>query len=732
MSRPRAIQLLALGVCLGLVFAAARLIPDLNAGRRQLTSYGSQDVLVNAPPEYAFAIQAFGAFRSLIVNLAFIRAENYKEQGRYYDAMQLASWICKLQPRFPSVWEFQSWNMAWNISVTTFTAEERWNWVYNGVRLLRDEGLRWNPKAVNLYKQLAWIFNNKMSENMDDFHLDYKRNWAWRMHLVLGPPPFALDAYRPGEEKPPVADVSDDPVLEMARVTAAEHEAERKRRQSEEYVPYRTSKSLEERLKELPAPPTESGVTSAELAKLPIYEYLKSIAAAPPTLPELYAQFPETQAMVAQLRDIGVNISDERLSEDTYWYDGKLAATFFVRYRRLVDPPSVRRAISRSPAEIAAAEEHATARLDAIVGVRAGNPAGQALVRFLQRKVLTEVYKLKPERLAYLVANFGPMDFRVVDAHSLYWVVEGIIQGGETPSSFQNDKTNTARILFFSLRNLLQRNRLTFEPDPTDVSKSYINMGPDLNFIEPMHRAYTTYGPLIDPDPGDIGGAGEMFRVGHITFLMEAIRTLYFADREAEAAHYYEYLRTNYGRKPDGRLDEQFTLPLRDFVMGSLYTTIEGPRETERAVAELLFRAYDELADDDAATYNRYVRQAEKFYEAYMAAKRGDSGPRMKLRPFPDYQIDIFYGWFTTPPVNAHVTARKARLWRVAPPRLRQAVYDSLVDGLGTECNAWGFDPAKAFAEPEGMEQYRKDHPARTAADKRESNTETPVQPSDR
>ena len=62
--------------------------------------------------------------------------------------------------------------MAWNISVTTYTPEERWNWVYNGVKLLRDEGIPLNPRAVNLYKQLAWTYNNKMSETLDDFHMD--------------------------------------------------------------------------------------------------------------------------------------------------------------------------------------------------------------------------------------------------------------------------------------------------------------------------------------------------------------------------------------------------------------------------------------------------------------------------------------------------------------------------------------------------------------------------------
>ena len=161
MQRPRLVQLIALTCCVALVWAASTRIDTINQGRADLNIMGHESPLENAPPDYAFLIQAFGAFRGLIVDMAFIRAETYKEEGRFYDASQLARWICKLQPYFPTVWEFAAWNMSWNISVTTYTPQERWNWVYAGVKLLRDEGIPFNPRAVNLYKQLSWTFNNK-------------------------------------------------------------------------------------------------------------------------------------------------------------------------------------------------------------------------------------------------------------------------------------------------------------------------------------------------------------------------------------------------------------------------------------------------------------------------------------------------------------------------------------------------------------------------------------------
>src|SRR5512136_173376 len=119
MRNARLVQLLALVACAALVAAASSRIGAINAGRRALNTMGSESPLENAPPEYAFFIQAFGAFRGLIVDIAFVRAEQFKEEGRFFDAMQLAKWICTLQPHFPTVWEFAAWNMSWNISVTT-------------------------------------------------------------------------------------------------------------------------------------------------------------------------------------------------------------------------------------------------------------------------------------------------------------------------------------------------------------------------------------------------------------------------------------------------------------------------------------------------------------------------------------------------------------------------------------------------------------------------------------
>lgn len=127
--------------------------------------------------------------RAPLVDYLWLRATDLKEQGRFFDAYQLANMICELQPKFAAVWAFQGWNMAYNISVTFKTPEERWRWVKNGYELIRDKGIPLNPQNTQLYRELAWILFHKVGDFMDEWHFYYKLQFALQMQDVLGPPP---------------------------------------------------------------------------------------------------------------------------------------------------------------------------------------------------------------------------------------------------------------------------------------------------------------------------------------------------------------------------------------------------------------------------------------------------------------------------------------------------------------------------------------------------------------
>ena len=143
--------------------------------------------LDNAPPLLAFVTAAGGGFRGVVANTLWIRATKLQDEGRYFELYTLSDWITKLQPDFASVWAVQSWNMSYNISRQFSEPADRWLWVRSGMELLRDEGLRYNPRDPVLFRELAWLFQDKIGKYTDDAHSHYKQTWAAEMREVLGP-----------------------------------------------------------------------------------------------------------------------------------------------------------------------------------------------------------------------------------------------------------------------------------------------------------------------------------------------------------------------------------------------------------------------------------------------------------------------------------------------------------------------------------------------------------------
>jgi hypothetical protein len=185
----RLIQLGAMAILAGGVAAAGLLQPKMIAiADRDQLRYTDESV-EGAPPIVAIGT-AIGALRGLIVDYLWIKVTIQKEKGLLYEVMADSDLITKLQPRFPEVWAFHGHNLAYNISVMTNTPEERWAWVNNGISLVRERGIRYNPNDLELCKELAFWFSHKIDGLADDAHLYYKRQFAREWQLVLGVPPY--------------------------------------------------------------------------------------------------------------------------------------------------------------------------------------------------------------------------------------------------------------------------------------------------------------------------------------------------------------------------------------------------------------------------------------------------------------------------------------------------------------------------------------------------------------
>lgn len=138
------------------------------------------------PPSVPVVTVFLGGFRGLITDGLWIRGAMLQEQGRFLELIQIADWITALEPEFPQVWALQAWNMAYNISVLMPDDDSRWQWVLNGLHLLRDRAIPATGTDPAICLELGQLFLHKIGGPADD-HADlYRQRWIMRVMQVTG------------------------------------------------------------------------------------------------------------------------------------------------------------------------------------------------------------------------------------------------------------------------------------------------------------------------------------------------------------------------------------------------------------------------------------------------------------------------------------------------------------------------------------------------------------------
>ena len=161
-----------------LVLAAAwqsRRLADHRRGNMPEAYIGSA---ADAPPALTFVMAGLGGFRGVATEVLWFRANRLQEEGRYIELVQLADWLTMLDPHASEAWAYNAWNLAYNVSIMMAREEDRLRWVENGISLLRDDGLRFNPRDASLHRELAWLYQNKIGDSLDSAHLTYKFHLA--------------------------------------------------------------------------------------------------------------------------------------------------------------------------------------------------------------------------------------------------------------------------------------------------------------------------------------------------------------------------------------------------------------------------------------------------------------------------------------------------------------------------------------------------------------------------
>lgn len=101
--------------------------------------------------------------RGVAATILWQKAEYYKKE-QYWDRLSATlNQISVLQPHFLKVWDFQSHNLAYNVSSEFDNYRHRYQWVKKGVDYL-VKGAKYNKAKTEIPYQQGWIFGNKMGK----------------------------------------------------------------------------------------------------------------------------------------------------------------------------------------------------------------------------------------------------------------------------------------------------------------------------------------------------------------------------------------------------------------------------------------------------------------------------------------------------------------------------------------------------------------------------------------
>jgi hypothetical protein len=162
-----------------LVTLAAFQSRNLAAARKAGLPEAYAGYSADTPPALTFVMAGLGGFRGIVAEVLWFRAERLQEEARFMELVQLSEWLTKLDPHAAEAWVYNAWNLSYNISVMMIRPEDRLRWVKNGISLLRDDGLRFNPREARIYRELAWMFMNKFGiTSLDEARDTYREDLA--------------------------------------------------------------------------------------------------------------------------------------------------------------------------------------------------------------------------------------------------------------------------------------------------------------------------------------------------------------------------------------------------------------------------------------------------------------------------------------------------------------------------------------------------------------------------
>ncbi len=129
---------------------------------RMRADYGlSQAELGKIDPASETMKMATLGLRGIAANILWTKANRYKMTESWDRLSATLNQIARLQPNYSSVWEFQAWNLSYNVSAEFDDYRHRYHWVKKGIDFL-VEGTRYNQRSPRVFWNVGWSVGHKI------------------------------------------------------------------------------------------------------------------------------------------------------------------------------------------------------------------------------------------------------------------------------------------------------------------------------------------------------------------------------------------------------------------------------------------------------------------------------------------------------------------------------------------------------------------------------------------
>ncbi|HUG68197.1 MAG TPA: hypothetical protein VMM76_10625 [Pirellulaceae bacterium] len=122
--------------------------------------------------------------KGIAANVLLMKANHYKKTEEWEKLIGAVNQLVKLQPHFVKVWEYQSHNLTYNVSVEHDDFKFRYAWVKKGIEFL-TKGVRYNRHEPKMPWTVGWYTGQKIGRA--DEHKQFRRLFGddKDFHLVL-------------------------------------------------------------------------------------------------------------------------------------------------------------------------------------------------------------------------------------------------------------------------------------------------------------------------------------------------------------------------------------------------------------------------------------------------------------------------------------------------------------------------------------------------------------------